>query len=341
MNSVLHIMIADKKFNLPLVNWMIKQEELKNHKFLIITTNEFLLNETSRIIKIESPVKNKILSNLKAFFTEVNKNDSIVLHGLPLIYLLFFCPHKWKKTSWVINGADLYGFVKSKKISFWKKLMFSRFKSHITHIEGDSMLANKIFNSKAKFIYSPMYLSNTVRTNFFTEDKKINNDFVILVGNSLSPNNNHIHIFEQLSKNASKIEKIICPINYGLDMEYKNKVIEFGFFYFKDKFHPITEFLPLTDYEAILSKVDIAVFDHWRQEAMGVTLMLLSLGKTVFMNSKTTSYESLESRGFKVFDNKKIFENGPSMENVSENKALLEQYYSIDRLVKSLKSIAD
>jgi hypothetical protein len=333
-------MIADKKFNIPLMEWMINEEVFKNHKFLVLTTKEFQLKNSNQIITLESPYRKNIISNLYKFFKEVNSGDVIILHALPLTQLLFLLPHKWRHTSWVINGSDLYNSEKKITHVFWKKLMISNFKSHLTHIEGDSILANKVFDANAVFKYSPMYLSNTVNTNLFNQVSKKNN-FVILVGNSLSVTNNHLYIFQQLSRHQDKIDKIICPVNYGLESNYKLEVIEMGKFYFKEKFQPILDFLPRSEYESILADVDIAVFDHWRQEAMGVTLMLLSLGKTVYVNKKTTSYESFLNRGFRIFDNHLIFENGPMIQDVTANKILIEKYYSIEKLKESLLSLND
>ena len=73
---------------------------------------------------------------------------------------------------------------------------------------------------------------------------------------------------------------------------------------------------------------------------MGVTLMLLSMSKIVYMNSQTTSYNSFIDRGFKVFDNILIEKEGLFVKrDVSMNPRLVYNEYSYERLKSSLTTI--
>ena len=153
-------------------------------------------------------------------------------------------------------------------------------------------------------------------------------------------NNNHFEIFKELKKFENAIDSIITPLSYGHQLDYKQSVKEEGYKLFGDKFKPIEDFMSLDDYRDLLKSIDIAVFNHWRQEAMGVTLTLLSLGKIVYVNSNTTSFKSLTNRGFKIFDNNLLFIEGPTIQrDVADNKLLLERFYSKEILAKSLNSI--
>lgn len=232
--------------------------------------------------------------------------------------------------------------MRKSKFSIQKKinqLVFKRVKIHLSHIEGDSILANELLNSKASFHYSPMYYSNVVNTKDFSPTK-INQKVRIMIGNSNSPNNNHIGIFEKMKNYTNEIESVICPLSYGNNVKYKKDVMNAGKKAFGDKFFPIEEFMTIEKYKKTLSQTDIIIFDHWRQQAMGVTLTLLSLGKIVYVNSKTTSYKSFKKRGFQIFDNKLIFNEGPLVNrNVTVNKKLLTRYYSEKLLLSSLNNI--
>ena len=107
--------------------------------------------------------------------------------------------------------------MRKSKFSIQKKinqLVFKRVKIHLSHIEGDSILANELLNSKASFHYSPMYYSNVVNTKDFSPTK-INQKVRIMIGNSNSPNNNHIGIFEKMKNYTNEIESVICPLSYG------------------------------------------------------------------------------------------------------------------------------
>ena len=52
-------------------------------------------------------------------------------------------------------------------------------------------------------------------------------------------------------------------------LEYKDGI------YFWRKFKPLVDFMPFDEYLNLLAKVDIAIFNHKRQQAMGNTTILL------------------------------------------------------------------
>ena len=125
------------------------------------------------------------------------------------------------------------------------------------------------------------------------------------------------------------IECIYCPLSYGMYDEYKAKVIAIGKKMFGDKFIVLEKFMPFEEYKKFLAGIDVIIFDHNRQEAMGVTITLMSLGKIVYVNPHTTSYESLIRRGFKLFDNNLIATDGLKIDrDVSANVLRLKEYYS-------------
>lgn len=222
---------------------------------------------------------------------------------------------------------------------FIKSSVLKRVKGHISHIKGDSDTANRIFGSRAEFHYSPMYLSNLTRKIDVTDRGK-RKHLNILAGNSNSPTNSHFEILSALKRYKGNDIRIFCPLSYGSNQEYRSKVIEKGNEIFGFKFIPVTYFLSQIEYIKFLNNIDIAVFSHKRQEGMGVTLTLLSLGKTVYMNTNTTSYKSFIERGIKVFDFNQIVE-GRLFEpkDVEINPYVLEKYYSWEVLHDTLAKI--
>ena len=332
-------MIAEKKFALPFVDFMINELKLSNHIFLIFSDGIEISYESKNLFVIKTSFRNNAINNFLLYLKLMNNADKIILHGLPHLNLLLLFPYKWKKTSWVIRGADLYKRLNESKQTIFEKIVVGSFDRHITHIEGDSILANEYYKSNAKFYYSPMYLSNVVETTNFRISNLNDNNFTLLLGNSLSKNNNHLAVLKKLKSHDNQLNKIICPLSYGNDLAYRDEIIDFGVKLFGERFQPLTEFMPLDRYEKILETVDIALFDHWRQEAMGVTLCLLSLGKTVYMRSTSETFISLRNRGFKVFDNQILFNQGIKRQDVKENLEFLEKYYSMNTLRNSILSI--
>lgn len=60
--------------------------------------------------------------------------------------------------------------------------------------------------------------------------------------------------------------------------------------------------MPFEDYLNLLSKVDVAIFNHKRQQGMGNTITLLGMGKKVYIRSDITTWNFCEEHGLKVFD---------------------------------------
>jgi hypothetical protein len=73
---------------------------------------------------------------------------------------------------------------------------------------------------------------------------------------------------------------------------------------------------------------------------MGTTLQLMNLGKVVYMNKSTTSYESFVMRGFRVFDNSLIGQGGLfEIRDVKINPGLINKYYSHEVFIRTLTTV--
>jgi len=347
--KILHILAPDK-FTIPFIQFINKEFDPNDHLFLCsIKPDENQLSLNSNVVYLHTRYRKNIIKNTMLFNRCLQEASKIIMHGNPVLFYLLLFPWVLKKTYWIIYGYELgNSALPGEKAesnllrTFIKGFVLKRVHGHITHIEGDSELANSLFKSSAKFYYSPMYQSNVV-TNYTPEKRQlINKPGVkkILVGNSTCPTNNHSTIFKLLLPYKEDDILIYCPLSYGTYDEYRDGVIRMGKELFSDKFIPITNFMKLEEYNSFLDEIDIAIFNHKRQEAMGVTLSLLSKGKTVFMNSLTTSYNSLTERGFKVFDNTLIEKEGLYVKrDVTINPEQVYNYYSYDILKSSLAKI--
>lgn len=326
----LHILILDK-FTEPFYHYLTTVMGLKQQQFLFVSASPLNIKPSANLFLLKSPLSRNLFCNIKTFYKLCSNADRIILHGDPLVHFFMLFPFFIKKTSWLIYGQELYSLNKRESLqNSIKKFVLSKVKNHITHIKGDSELANQRLHSKAAFIYSPMYLSNVAETNNFApellSEKKL---LKVLVGNSTDPTNNHEAIFHKLLKQVNDIESIYCPLSYGMYDDYKRKVIAIGKKMFGDKFIVLEDFMPFEAYKKFLADIDVIIFDHNRQEAMGVTITLMSLGKIIYVNPNTTSYESFIRRGFKIFDNNLIAQEGLKINrDVSENVPRLQEYYS-------------
>lgn len=345
-NRILHILPVNT-FTIPFVKFVNKEFDSQDHIFLFTSNpgNDLTdFNKNIRVLHNRQRFRINILKNIFLFFSLLLNSRKIILHGLPPLSYYILFPWVLKKTFWTIYGYEIYRgkSIESKIFKLKKEFVLKRVAGYITHIKGDADLAKKIFKSNAKYYYSPTYLSNVVLSNSKNIQKNITNkiSYNILIGNSASPTNNHSSIFKLLESYKSANIKIYCPLSYGNYPEYRNNVIDEGKNIFNDKFIPITDFMIKSDYEKFLQDIDIVIFNHNRQEAMGVTISLLGMGKTIYMNSNTSSYKSLQERGFKIFDIELIKKEGFSVtKDISDNYKLIDRYYSYDVLRDSWKLI--
>jgi hypothetical protein len=74
------------------------------------------------------------------------------------------------------------------------------------------------------------------------------------------------------------------------------------------------------EYTAYLSDIDLAIFNHKRQQAMGNIIGLLSLGKKVFIRSDISPWPYFKGKGFELFDTKLAWDLSPlSAESAVKN----------------------
>ena len=341
-------MHADK-FTLPLIKWLIDEfGNITNQHFLLLDAENIVFPNKGSYYIIKHPLKKHFINNTFQIFKCFYKADQIIMHGNPLLFYFFIFGFWVKKLGWIIYGgvdmenADKPGLnnIINKRIrcQVLKRVLF-----HYTHIEGDSNWCNLTYHSNAKFVYSPVYLSNIPNLNNFLPVQNINNNEPInlLVGSSNDSSNNHIEIFGWLQKIRNNNLHIYCPLSYGGNEQYKENVKKAGYQFFGERFKPLEHFMKYEEYQTFLRKIHLAIFNHKRQEAMGVTLSLIGNGKVVYMCPNTTAFESLKSRGFVIFDNRLIQNKNEfyNLKNTEPNKEILEKYYSLTALKNSWNNI--
>lgn len=143
-----------------------------------------------------------------------------------------------------------------------------------------------------------MYTSNLYKE--YDVPHKQHSGINILVGNSADPSNNHLEVFDKLEAFKDRDIKIYAPLTYG-NQDYAKSIIEEAKQRFGDKFEALTEHMPFNQYIEFLGKIDIAIFNHKRQQAMGNTITLLGLGKKVFMRQDTVQYKFLSEHHIQIF----------------------------------------
>ncbi|MGJ9458086.1 TDP-N-acetylfucosamine:lipid II N-acetylfucosaminyltransferase [Oceanobacillus sp. CF4.6] len=345
MKKILHIQNTDK-FIEPYNIFINKHFNPAFHDFNIrIIDGMRNLDYTSNNITYIKGYKGLLI-----LYKKMLQSEKIILHSLPetrILLLLFLHPFLLKKCYWIIWGSDLYKFnerkstLRQRTVEKIRSVVIKNLKGIITHIKGDYELAKQWYGAKGEYYYSFLYPSNLYKKYELSKINKYEDKKYIQIGNSADPSNNHIEIFDELFKFNDKNFAIICPLSYG-NSHYAKVVIERGKELFGERFIPLTEFMPFDKYLEILAMVNVAIFNHKRQQAVGNITTLLSLGKKVYIRDDITTWKFCKDHGLKVYSLNKecqgIFRPMPD-EMKKINIVRVKEQFSEKKLVKDWDKI--
>ncbi len=155
----------------------------------------------------------------------------------------------------------------------------------------------------------------------------------ILLGNSASGSNNHMEALEMLGELDLTDRRVFCPLSYG-DASYARAVTSYGKKKLGDNFYPMTNFLALADYYAMIESCGFVFLNHVRQQAVGTIGAALYKGASVFLrpeNPALTYFRETGATLFEVeeFDLSKVL----GEEVVTHNRNCLIDRYTFDRVV--------
>ena len=93
------------------------------------------------------------------------------------------------------------------------------------------------------------------------------------------------------------------------------------------------------DYIDLLSSIDIAVFSHDRQQAMGNIITLLSLGKKVYLKPKISSTQMFQDYNITVFDVTKEISLEIDIKLNERNMQLTKEHFSKSKYIQQLNNL--
>lgn len=296
--------------------------------------------------------------DLKHIYKKMTESKAIFLHSLfdtRTLLLLAMNKKYLSKTFWVLWGGDLYNYWLKDKHSP-KEWMVEKIKSFVIRnvrgivalVEEDYLFAKQKYNTAAKYIYAfyPNPVDFETLNKVYNQSDPVQETKVkqILVGNSAAPTNNHFEILDALARYQLKDVTIICPLSYG-PQDYADQVEQYGYSLFGSKFVALREFLSPLEYAKILVNIDVAIFAHKRQQALGNILSLLYLGKKVYVRSDTSTWNFFKRLSVRVFDTKKILEGSETNifafdEGIAfKNREIVKSEFSEERCVQLWKNV--
>lgn len=339
----LHI-FPDGTFAKPFVNFINKNFDSDEHLFFLHTGK----NTASHTIT-EKNVKSFAgkLKDVGLLMHKMNKCKKILIHNLsvpPIVCILFIQPWLYKKVNWIVWGGDLHWYknrskdIKSNLYEMVRTLIIRNIGEITTLVKGDYELAKQWYHVKGTYRQG-LYV-NPLTMDFLdcVENKKKDNIVHIQVGNSATPDNNHIEVLRLLKRFNNENINIFVPLSYG-DNKYAQDVVEYGKENFGDKFKPLIHFMEPKDYAQYLAEIDIAIFNHKRQQALGNIFALLYLGKKVYirndistwpylceeLNLDITSYQDIANQTFSQFIN---------FHNSRDNKDKVKIMFDLEHIKK-------
>ena len=331
-NKILHVMILDK-FLAPYIDFVDENFGRESHHYVFITSEKYEYGLTPEH-KVEFlHTDDDIFITLLDYMKMAKK---IILHGLwrdKVDILLYFNQELLKKCYWVMWGGDFYFPVTKSLI---KKQVIKKIRHFVTYVKGDYELAQKWYGAKGEYHECFMYPSNLYKE--YDIKPKKHTTINTQLGNSADPSNNHIEVLEKLRKYKDEDIKIFTPLSYG-NQEYAKEVIAYGQKIFKEKFVPLTEFMLFEKYLDFLGSIDIAIFAHKRQQAMGNTITLLGLGKKVYMRSDITPWQLFEDIDVKLYDVVDIQIDLMDKQTQKENQEKIKEYFSEENYLNQLKNL--
>ncbi|MBD3799865.1 MAG: TDP-N-acetylfucosamine:lipid II N-acetylfucosaminyltransferase [Campylobacterales bacterium] len=343
----LHIM-KNEKFIAPFIELINQNFDPQEHLFVVlggVSEAKHPLPDAENVVLLKRSLAYKhnlfLLSRkLTPYFEQAEK---VFLHSLlvrQIIDFLFFHPRFSRKTYWIIWGGDLYDYhAKRRKIMkrfhlYKKQKVISRLGGIVQFNRGEYELAREWYGATGSFhncifypVYKPMELPEK------TEDT-----LYIQVGNSATASNHHFEAFAKLVPYAAQQIKVVCPLSYG-NKTYRERVIARGRELFGDKFVPLVDFMPFDAYMDLLAKIDIALFDHSRQQALGNIIALLGYGKKVYLRRDVTTWQMLRDKGIEVFDIAQVNLEPLDEAAKAQNRREVEAHFSEAACIAQWKNV--
>lgn len=349
---ILHI-VKEDKFCDGYISFMKNYMQDYEHRFIIIKGNGLFSNgyRDVKIVRIKELCKR---DNLDSLF----KAYKIIVSGIfgVEIVLAFFPKSILKKVYLQFWGGDFYSlrerlqkhsFVQQFKI--WCKLkLIQRCQAVILLIDTEYQVFTELIGFPKKYFVAPMPADPNQHIDFVALRKSAEKEnpvsLYILVGNSATPENQHIECFKMLKKFLEYNIQVICPLSYG-DEEYKKQVIKNGNLILGDSFVPITQYMEYYEYCKVLAKCDIGIFNVNRQQALGNIILMLQLRKKVFIRQDTSMWQKYKKDGIILYRAEQIsnlsFEEfiGQTEEEKIENEKRINQETGVESSQKMWDSV--
>ena len=332
MLKILNILIDDK-----FIDGLIEMFESTKGKHI----HDYIIIRNKEIKKFQYITKTEYIKQVdsKECLSFINNNgyDLVILHSLSCIpWFKINEIDKKIKVLWKAWGFDLYRtpneiqpFIKLKRFhpitqKYWRKhyrkriltnikiwiydqihrIQIKQAINRIDYFSGclpiEYLLMKRHTFFRAQYLELPYFGINSgyTKENYNIFPESCHN---ILIGNSASIANNHLDIFNYISRIKKGNRKIIVPLSYGGDNLYIEDICRYGKRIFGEGFTPIRGLMSLKEYFALLSTCSHAILGYEQQASLGNAFELLWEGAKLFLPKSSINYKYFKENGYNVF----------------------------------------
>jgi hypothetical protein len=193
--------------------------------------------------------------------------------------------------------------------------------------------------------YVPFVFHTNVSDLRPSPEAKTGNVLRVLLGNSGALSNDHLEVLPWLARFKAEGIQVICPLGYPPPSPYTQNLIETGKTLLGDRFIPLLEVLPKTEYSALLESIDVFILNAKRQQGAYCVFSSLLSGKKVYLSTVSPMYQMMVDWGIKVFDVRDIesasFDDFASFprEDAMMNHEISQQHFSLHACLRTWKAL--
>ena len=288
-----------------------KNFDPKEHFFVIRDTDENPKQEISRYRNVAWLAHAEGIE-YSVFLGYLNAAEHIFWHAVGwnfrTLFRVMMHPSIMKKSVWVEWGADLYNWKREQKglrhrivnriNEKWRKSV----QAAVMIFPADEDVFIEQFGDSIPVLHAGYVAFPCDKTENLRPEKKQGGPLNILLGHSATVNCNHIRMLERLAAYKDEDILIHIPLSYG-DANYAKQVAGKALELFpSEKIKIMKGAMPLEDYIKFLWTIDVAVFDVYRQIALGNIEQLLYMRKKVFLPKDGILGKYYANNGTEYFD---------------------------------------
>jgi hypothetical protein len=166
----------------------------------------------------------------------------------------------------------------------------------------------------------------------------------ILFGNSATPTNNHLEMFDALESADLAGRRLIAPLNYG-NKKYGDEIERIGRDRFGDAFVALRDFMPLDEYYSHIASCGTVMMNHVRQQGGTTVATALYKGAQVFLRNENPLLSFYRNMGIRVWSIQNDLEGvtqpfqAPSGGERASHRQVLESHWGHEAALDSIRTL--